>query len=445
LICPDNNLLLLTSEPSGEIDLSRIGRSGTVWVYAVNSEDIYSSPTKYGYNLPKPTAPTVSIKTFIQSFRVTYGSIPKSCTAVIRIDNQDYKTKDTLFVYNESAGLFNVSVAFEDYFGLGEFSPQQMVEIKATIPKELIDKEALGLQGMENRIQQLDADVESIAGAWTQKVQDLENNIQSRITQLENGIDLRVEEKVGKLDGNTILSRINLSSGGVRIDGKLLHVTGQSQFDDNIITNKMLQANAVTADKIKTDTLAALSANLGDVRSGTITSTTIKNESGTFSVDPNGNIRGANIVASTISADSIFNAGFKVKNIDYAVLTVAHGQDCPPIGNYSVNECIFVPIGYKMTEHGSKAKRQRRGNDTWNRIASKITNENCTIYLHSQDPWGVKNGDNHRAESKVGLNGRKAICQEWWTQREPNGNDGYEYYEYLNLGVLYVLVIGKKG
>lgn len=441
----ENNLLLLTSEPSGEIDLSRIGRSGTVWVYAVNSDDIYSSPTKYGYNLPKPTAPTVSIKTFIQSFRVTYGSIPKSCTAVIRIDNQDYKTKDTLFVYNESAGLFNVSVAFEDYFGLGEFSPQQMVEIKATIPKELIDKEALGLQGMENRIRQLDADVESIAGAWTQKVQDLENNIQSRITQLENGIDFRVEEKVGKLDGNTILSRINLSSGGVRIDGKLLHVTGQSQFDDNIITNKMLQANAVTADKVKTDTLAALSANLGDVRSGTITSTTIKNESGTFSVDPNGNIRGANIVASTISADSIFNAGFKVKNIDYAVLTVAHGQDCPPIGNYGVNECIFVPIGYKMTEHGMKAKRQRRGNDTWNRIASKIINENCTIYIRSQDPWGVGNGDNHLAESKIGLNGRKAICQEWWQQRESDGDDGYEYMEYLNLGVLYVLVIGKKG
>lgn len=441
----DNNLLLMTSEPSGEIDLSRIGRSGTVWVYAVNSEDIYSSPTKYGYNLPKPTAPTVSIKTFIQSFRVTYGSIPKSCTAVIRIDNQDYKTKDTLFVYNESSGLFNVSVAFEDYFGLGEFSPQQMVEIKATIPQELIDKEALGLQGMENRIRQLDADVESIAGAWTQKVQDLENNIQSRITQLENGIDLRVEEKVGKLDGNTILSRINLSSGGVRIDGKLLHVTGQSQFDDNIITNKMLQANAVTADKIKTDTLAALSANLGDVRSGTITSTTIKNESGTFSVDPNGNIRGANIVASTISADSIFNAGFKVKNIDYAVLTVAHGQDCPPIGNYGVNECIFVPIGYKMTEHGMKAKRQRRGNDTWNRLASKITHENCTIYFRSQEPWGVGNGDNHQAESKVGLNGRKAICQEWWQQRESDGDDGYEYMEYLNLGILYVLVIGKKG
>lgn len=441
----DNNLLLMTSEPSGEIDLSRIGRSGTVWVYAVNSEDIYSSPTKYGYNLPKPSAPTVSIKTFIQSFRVTYGSIQKSCTAVIRIDNQDYKTKDTLFVYNESSGLFNVSVAFEDYFGLGEFSPQQMVEIKATIPKELIDKEALGLQGMENRIRQLDADVEYIAGAWTQKVQDLENNIQSRITQLENGIDLRVEEKVGKLDGNTILSRINLSSGGVRIDGKLLHVTGQSQFDDNIITNKMLQANAVTADKIKTDTLAALSANLGDVRSGTITSTTIKNESGTFSVDPEGNIRGANIVASTISADSIFNAGFKVKNIDYAVLTVAHGQYCPPIGNYGVNECIFVPIGYKMTEHGMKAKRQRRGNDTWNRLASKITHENCTIYFRSQEPWGVGNGDNHQAESKVGLNGRKAICQEWWQQRESDGDDGYEYMEFLNLGVLYVLVIGKKG
>lgn len=444
----DNNLLLLTSEPSGEIDLSRIGRSGTVWVYAVNSEDIYSSPTKYGYNLPKPSAPTVSIKTFIQSFRVTYGSIPKSCTAVIRIDNQDYKTKDTLFVYNESAGLFNVSVAFEDYFGLGEFSPQQMVEIKATIPQELIDKEALGLQGMENRIRQLDADVESIAGAWTQKVQDLENNIQSRITQLENGIDLRVEEKVGKLDGNTILSRINLSSGGVRIDGKLLHVTGQSQFDDNIITNKMLQANAVTADKIKTDTLAALSANLGDVRSGTITSTTIKNESGTFSVDPNGNIRGANIVASTISADSIFNAGFKVKNIDYAVLTVAHGQDCPPIGNYSVSECTFVPIGYYFTRTYSNDWSTREGRERWREVQDR-KQDRCTIYLQGNMPQMNNSGryGNRHLKTLVGLNGRTAVCQatweSYWSSGGDNGNDGTN--EFISFGVIYVLVIGKKG
>lgn len=444
----DNNLLLLTSEPSGEIDLSRIGRSGTVWVYAVNSEDIYSSPTKYGYNLPKPTAPTVSIKTFIQSFRVTYGSIPKSCTAVIRIDNQDYKTKDTLFVYNESAGLFNVSVAFEDYFSLGEFSPQQMVEIKATIPQELIDKEALGLQGMENRIRQLDADVESIAGAWTQKVQDLENNIQSRITQLENGIDLRVEEKVGKLDGNTILSRINLSSGGVRIDGKLLHVTGQSQFDNNIITNKMLQANAVTADKIKTDTLAALSANLGDVRSGTITSTTIKNESGTFSVDPDGNIHGANIVASTISADSIFNAGFKVKNIDYAVLTVAHGQDCPPIGNYSVSECTFVPIGYYFTRTYSNDWSTREGRERWREVQDR-KQDSCTIYLQGNMPQMNNSGryGNRHLKTLVGLNGRKAVCQatweSYWSSGGDNGNDGTN--EFISFGVIYVLVIGKKG
>lgn len=438
----DNNLLLMTSETSGEIDLTRIGRSGTVWVYAINSEDVYSAPTKYGYNLPKPTAPTVDIKTFIQSFRVTYGSIPKSCTAVVRIDNQDYKTKDTLFVYNESAGLFNVSVAFEDYFGVGDFSTKQMVEIKATIPQELIDKEALGLQGMENRIRQLDADVESIAGAWTQKVQDLENNIQSRITQLENGIDLRVENKVGKLDGDTILSRINLSSGGVRIDGKLLHVTGQSQFDDNIITNKMLQANAVTADKIKTDTLAALSANLGDVRSGTITSTTIKNESGTFSVDPNGNIRGANIVASTISADSILNAGFKIKNIDYAVLTVAHGQDCPPIGNYGVNECIFIPIGYNFTEHYTDLRSTWKERDTWNRAYSRRI-DRCSIYHTGTQPWSNLSSWVSQQDIKIGLNERQAVCQASWktTAKSDNGSD----HNHLVFGVLYILVIGKKG
>jgi len=116
----------------------------------------------------------------------------------------------------------------------------------------------------------------------------------------------------------------------------------------------MLQANAVTADKIKADSLSAISANLGNVRSGTIVSSTIKNDNGTFSVDPNGNIHGANITGSTISADSIINAGFKVKNIDYAILTVAHGQDVPPIGNYSVSECTFVPIGYNITEKREK-------------------------------------------------------------------------------------------
>lgn len=694
-----DNLLLMTSEINGEIDLTRIGRSGTVWVYAVNSEEVYSSPTKYGYNVPKPSAPTVTTKAFMQSFRVTYGDIPKGCTAVVRIDNKDYRTKDTLFVYNETSGLFNVSVAFEDYFGLGDFSEKQMVEIVATIPQEMLDKEALGINEINKRLENidkttvnLDRKIDVKAGEITQTAKDyadtkvraldgtvqsqmtqfsnaiqskvsslekvndvtssyakavlamshspqlmrdpifkdmleivpyvkdnqqtlvkkqdirpewnekltggkavaivttdtkytsigyggirimpnnqplngqlngtyivrmtakvkpdvtlnLNNNhlgtgntqagfltsnkgtdqveeyifywkygtqwdannhdgrdcgyvyftsangknnrpnfvaivykievyaideydnslatVQSSITQLANSIDAKVQNlqtglstRITQLDnaiqsqvlsGDKVMSAITQYTGGTRIDGKLLHVTGQTKFDDNIVTDKMLKANSVTADKIKADSLSAINANLGNVHSGTITSSTIRNENGTFSVDPNGNIRGANITGSTISADSIINAGFKVKNIDFAVLTVAHGRDIPAIGNYSVNECTFVPLGYYFTEIHSHDWSTRDGRERW-RKAEDRKEDRCTIYLQGNMPQmnsSSRNGDKN-LKTLVGLNGRTAVCQatweSYWSSGGDNGNDRTN--EFISYGIIYVLVIGKKG
>lgn len=482
-----DNLLLMTSEISGEIDLSRIGRNGTVWVYAVNSEEVYSAPTKYGYNLPKPTAPSVTIKSFLQSFRVNYNAIPKGCEAVVRIDGTDYRTKEPLFVYNSDGGLYNVSVAFEDYFGLGEFSPEQTVQVKATIDAEMLDREALGLTAIEDFVSNISDKVDGIKNdvtANTTKISNTENTLRSEITQSKNGIltqvnaiDGRVTQMVQTVDGisssvqkkiddakrdmssqltqtasaiqlkveenltgDKLVSKINLSSAGTLIDGRLLHVTGKAKFDDNIITDKMLQANAVTADKIKADSLSAISANLGNVHSGTIVSSTIKNDNGTFSVDPNGNIRGANITGSTISADSIINAGFKVKNIDYAILTVAHGQDVPPIGNYSVNECTFVPIGYNFTEKHLRDQNSRDGRREWDRQSDRMV-KGCTVYLQGNQPNNNDNG------FIVGLQGRKAVCQSKYAIKYTSGGNGGNDWtdNFLAFGVLYVLVIGKKG
>lgn len=483
----ENNILLSTTEISSEVNLSYLGRNATVWVYAINSEEVYSSPTKYTYNVPKPSAPTVNVKAFVQSFRVNYNAIPKGCEAVVKIDGTTYKTKEPLFVYNSDGGVYNVSVAFENYFGVGTFSTEQQITIKATIDPSLIDKESLGLTSIENYVNTLDSKVDAIRNdvtANTTKISNTENTLRSEITQSKSGIltqvaaiDGRVTSAVQTIDGlstsvqkkiddaksemssqltqtakaiqlkveenltgDKLVSKINLSSAGTLIDGRLLHVTGKAKFDDNIITDKMLQANSVTADKIKTDSLSALSANLGDVHSGTITSTTIKNNSETFSVDPEGNIRGANIVASTISADSIFNAGFKIKNIDYAILTVAHGQDCPPIGNYSVNECIFVPIGYSFTETVVSDRSTSDGIRNWDRNWNRLVDW-CTVYLQGNLP-GQKN-----AGMKIGLKYRKAVCQSTYSVTTYGGGDNGNDHtaNFLAFGVLYVLVIGKKG
>ena len=84
----------------------------------------------------------------------------------------------------------------------------------------------------------------------------------SAITQIYSGLQLKV-------DKNGVVSAINVAPGGVRIDGKVLHVTGATQFDNNIIANRMIQANAVTADKLSVGSLSAISANIGLLRTKT--------------------------------------------------------------------------------------------------------------------------------------------------------------------------------
>lgn len=84
----------------------------------------------------------------------------------------------------------------------------------------------------------------------------------SAITQLQDAINLRVKK-------DNIITQINLSTEAVTIDGKLLHITGDTVIDGNIITSKMLQAGAVTADKLDVDSLSAITATIGTLRTAT--------------------------------------------------------------------------------------------------------------------------------------------------------------------------------
>ena len=65
---------------------------------------------------------------------------------------------------------------------------------------------------------------------------------------MNNAISLAVSNI--DLDGNTLISKINLANGSILLDGKLIHVTGQTLFEDNVITKKMLQAGSVSAEKL---------------------------------------------------------------------------------------------------------------------------------------------------------------------------------------------------
>ena len=365
----DDGLLAKSSNTTASSLLQN--RQGTVYLYAHNPVKGYSAPAMLEYNVPKPITPTdVTVKTTMNGLVVTYSPIPSgSHHANIYVNEERYQsTSNTIFIPLE-AGVHRVKVAYVDIFGEGDTSGEQLATVKAEIPPELMKAQNDAIANIDARTKELDKTVQAIDNKVVQTVtnqvtgmssritaldslinqtvRDVNNNVNSQITQVKNSIDLKVTQGLKSLNGQEIISRINLSPEGTRIDGKLLHVTGQAKFDDNIITSKMLQASAVTADKIKVDSLSSITANVGTLIGGTITGstiigTTIQNSSGTFSVSSEGVIKGA-----TIDAQSFRKSGFEITAIKQEVYTLADGALVPCPEGYVRDECIYLVAGIK--------------------------------------------------------------------------------------------------
>ena len=429
-------------------------RTGKVYLYAHNPAKGYGAPAELTYNVPQPKQPTnLKATANINGIGVTFEAIPANCKgANVYVDSKVYFTATNALTIPLEAGVYNVKVAYVDIFGEGPATQPVSVAVKAKIDKALLDMESLGISDMDKAVKALKSEVGTVksdvsgfssklidqANAFQRTVNDLNRNVSSQITQISNGIELKVTNALGKLDGKELISRINLTPAGTRIDGKLLHVTGQAKFDDNIITNKMLQADSVNARNIQVNSLSSISVNTGDLTGGSITGGTFKNSTGTFEIDRNGNIKGANITGSRIDAQSIFQAGFKVKSIDFKVFAVAHGKWVPTISNYGEDECTFIPIGYKITEDYSDVTGgTREGREKWANANRRMIDD-CTIYLQSNISSGY-----HDTKPTIGLNGRRAVCQSIWYSYFSNRDDN-GYHKHISFGVLYVLVIGKK-
>ena len=425
-----NNLLAKTTDIRSEIKLS--ARRGAVFIYAHNPVKGYGPALRLDYNAVVPKAPTnVKVKGNITGVSVVFDSIPDTCIgANIYIGTEKYFVNTNVNMIPHDPGVFDVKVAYVDVFGEGTYSNIIGSSVPASIDPALIDKESLGIKAMDDKIKELT----KTANAYSTQVKNLTTNMATQFSQLENGIDLKLKA----LNGDELISRINLSSTGTRIDGKLLHVTGNALFDNNIITKRMLAAKAVSADKMDVGELSAISGNLGTVTGGKIIGGTIQNKTGTFKVDANGNIVGANITGSRIDAQSIMQAGFKIRNIDVQIYKVRHGDWCPLLEGFTESQCTFIPVGYKMTEDYSDVTGgTEKGREKW-AIANGRRIDDCTIYFQSNISSGY-----HDTKPTIGLNGRKAVCQSlWYSAYNTRDDDGYHHH--ISFGELYVLVIGKK-
>ena len=443
-----NNRLAKTTDIRSEIKLS--ARRGAVFVYAHNPVKGYGPALRIDYNAVVPSAPkNVKVKGNITGVSVVFDSIPDTCIgANIYIGTEKYFVTTNVNIIPHDPGLFDVKVAYVDVFGEGAYSDIVGTSVPASIDPALIDKEALGIKAMDDKIKELT----QTANAYSTQVQNLTTNMATQFSQLENGIDLKLKA----LNGDEIVSRINLSSTGTRISGKLLHVTGDALFDNNIITKQMLAAKAVSADKMDIGELSAISGNLGTVTGGKVIGGVLQNKTGTFKVDENGNIIGANITGSRIDAQSIIQAGFKIKNIDVQIYKVKHGDWCPLPEGFNESQCTFVPVGYiqtesycssskggrpyipKATDDGLSAVGERISEDRFKQQKSRWVG-NCDLYFRT----------NRSHKVNIGIKGkRKAIVESRYLDLSTSGSDGsnpgFKDVECYSYGELYVLVIAKQ-
>lgn len=383
-------------------------RSGKVYLYAHNPSKGYGAPSEVTYNVPQPKKPSqVQAVGSMNGIGVSTESIPVGCKGMnVYVGSKVYFTPNNVISIPLDAGVYSVSVAFTDIFGEGPRTDAIDVTVKAKIDKALLDMESLGLDAMDKAVKALQGEMGTVktnvnglssriidqANAYQRSLSDLNKNVTSQITQISQGVELKVTQAIGKLDGKELISRINLTPAGTRIDGKLLHVTGQALFDDNIVTKKMLQAGSVSADKMQVDSLSSISANIGSLKGGSITGTTFKNANNTFRIDANGNIVGANITGSRIDAQSIYQAGFEVKNLDIQVFQVRHGDYCPVPKGYNRADCTFIPVGYNVEQKAPSREEWKLEESRYNYKPTNLKIQFSKFISHKSYDHGVNAG-----------------------------------------------------
>lgn len=286
-------LLARTNNLSAILPLTE--RSGKLYLYAKSAIGKYSAPAILQYNKPIPKKPNPPVLTStIGGFGLTAEAIPKDCAGMnIYINGVDgqktIKTENNVYSHTCGAGIYDVSIAYYDLFGEGEKSGESRVVVKISISKGMIEDEAVSLAKVDALVKQKLNDGEIAKQNVATVVSNLGNLMlakanYSAIAQMTDAINLRVQK-------GDVINQINLSPTTTTINGKYLHVTGQTVFDNNVIVSRMLAAKAVTADKLAVTSLSAITARIGTLQTATSGARTVIKDNLILVYDQNNRLR----------------------------------------------------------------------------------------------------------------------------------------------------------
>lgn len=264
-------------------------RTGTIYVFAVSAYGKTSAPASVTYNFAKPAAPTITVTAKLGGIECRAVPLWPNCTGFHwhfdgATDDSDDKTENQSYYKSLPAGVYDVKACCYDYFGDGTFSGAKTVTVKVTIDASLLEAESISAAKLDAATQKALEDAKQTAedlgvlsgNVYTKTETDTQISTSftnftngtltsyATITQMNDAISLAVKDI--DIDGNDVITKINLADGTILLDGKYVHITGNTKIDKNIITSGMLQAGSVTADKLQVDTLSAITAKIGTLK-----------------------------------------------------------------------------------------------------------------------------------------------------------------------------------
>ncbi|MGG3734512.1 gp58-like family protein [Heyndrickxia coagulans] len=152
--------------------------------------------------------------------------------------------------------------------------------------------------------------VEGEHGAdWTPAPEDLAT--QSQISQLSDDINLRVSK-------NDVINQINVSTEGILIDGKKVHITGQTTIDNAVIKDAMI--DSMTANKLTAGTIDANVITVKNINASNIVTGTLDASKATVT-----NIDASKITTGTLNAARIAAGSIDASKLAAGTITAASG------------------------------------------------------------------------------------------------------------------------
>lgn len=139
----------------------------------------------------------------------------------------------------------------------------------------------------------------NVATDWTPAPEDLVT--QSQISQLSDDINLRVQK-------GDVINQINVSTEGILIDGKKVHITGRTTIDNAVIKDAMIQsmtANKLTAGTIDANVITVKNINASNIVTGTLDASKATVANIDASKITTGTLSAARIAAGSIDASKL--------------------------------------------------------------------------------------------------------------------------------------------